>query len=155
VRKPGLLQGPARQVDLRGGAFVPIAIPQGTRTILFLGAALLAACAHESPPVPDSTGCVDVPTGIFAVRCANAGCHGTSMPAMPPNLDLVSPGVEARLVGKPSGEGCPGVLVDPIEPEESILYKKLKKTYCGSQMPWMGEKLNDTELACVRAWIET
>jgi hypothetical protein len=93
--------------------------------------------------------CPDVPTEIFAMKCAGSVCHSGNTPAQ--NLDLVSPGVASRVVGKPAGE-CKGSLADPMDPEASLLYIKIAGTMCGSRMP-SGGTLTDSEIACVKDWI--
>jgi hypothetical protein len=99
-------------------------------------------------------GCFDVETELFPMRCATTGCHdATSMAAM---LDLASPNVAERLVDVPATADCNGApLIDPNDAEASILYVKLLPMPCGlSQMPQVGDKLTEPELACVLDWIE-
>jgi hypothetical protein len=93
--------------------------------------------------------CPDVPTEILAMKCAGSSCHSGAMPAL--KLDLVSPGVAARVVGVMATE-CKGALVDPAAPESSILYQKIAGTMCGSRMP-LGTPLDDAEIACVKEWM--
>lgn len=99
--------------------------------------------------VTDGGNCPDVPTEIFAMKCAGSVCHSGATPAQ--SLDLVSPGVASRVVGKTSGE-CIGPLADPSDPEGSALYIKISGTMCGSRMP-SGSTLSDSEIACVKDWI--
>jgi hypothetical protein len=133
--------------------------------VALFGAILLGGCPGELEN-PDrfktdggggGSACFDVPTDLFVKRCANtANCHSKAMPANPPNLDLESPGVEDRLVNKMGSATCPGVLVNPADPEGSILYKKLTKSPgCGSQMPLVPPYLDEGEVACVKQWIES
>jgi hypothetical protein len=98
------------------------------------------------------TNCADVPVAVFEPRCGSSGCHGASTPAA--QLDLVSPDLYSRLVGKNASTG-PGVLIDPgHSPEKSVLYLKLTSMPpFGSQMPFTGAKLDATALACVSNWI--
>ena len=93
--------------------------------------------------------CPDVPTEILAMRCAGSACHSGATPAA--KLDLVSPGVAARVVGVMSTE-CNGALVDPAAPDSSILYQKISGTMCGARMP-SGSTLDDTQIACIKEWI--
>lgn len=90
---------------------------------------------------------------IFATVCAHAGCHQSNEPAQ--GLDLESAGVESRLVGvAPTGPGCSGVLVDPKNPEKSLLYLKLTDAPpCGVPMPFGGARLSSRDLGCVKSWI--
>lgn len=133
--------------------------------IALFGAVLLGGCPGEleSPDKFKTDGggasgtCFDIPNDLFKKQCNGAGCHeGGNAPANPPNLDLTSPGVEGRLVGKPGSSMCPGILVDPKNAEGSILYKKLTPQFCGtSKMPLAKTPLNAAELACVKEWIES
>lgn len=94
--------------------------------------------------------CPDIPA-LFAERCAGSGCHGATMPQL--GLDLASPGVGARVAGQPA-VGCTGLLADPANPEQSILYRKLTDAPpCGGRMPSIGEPLTPDEMECVREWI--
>lgn len=96
-------------------------------------------------------GCGDVPTRIFVARCGDTGCHSSASPQQ--DLDLVSPGVAARVVGIAAQE-CTGILVDPDDPESSVLYKKLAtKPPCGAQMPLVRIPLSGADVACVLGWI--
>ena len=130
---------------------------------------LLLGCAGEleNPErfsAPSTSGCtldIDVETDIFGTtdpamggRCATAGCHvaagGEAAPAA--SLDLVSPGVEARLVGIPAM--CTGLLIDPASVDDSVLIRKLEPTpSCGARMPF-GGMLSDAEIQCMREWAE-
>ncbi len=93
--------------------------------------------------------CPDVPTEILAMKCAGSSCHGATMPQL--DLDLVSPGLAERVVGKMAGE-CKVPLADPADPEGSQLYVKIIGNECGGRMP-PGTPLSDSEIACVKEWI--
>src|SRR5512139_3290824 len=72
---------------------------------------------------------------------------------LPLVMTLVASGCPARLVDK-MGRDCPGILVDPVVPESSLLYEKLLPLpSCGSPMPIGKPILTAEELACVRDWI--
>ena len=95
--------------------------------------------------------CPDVTGELFVQRCGGSICHAGSSPAA--GLDLVEPGVAERLVNQ-MGRDCPGILVDPIDPEGSLLYDKLTPdTACGSPMPLGRPMFTAEELECVRDWI--
>lgn len=97
-----------------------------------------------------SNNCPDVPTEIFAKKCAGSTCHGGMTPVS--NLDLVADGVASRVVGK-AAVGCKGSLADPAAPEASVIYIKIAPgDTCGSRMP-LGAPLSDEEIACVKDWI--
>jgi len=100
---------------------------------------------------PDLGACGDVVTRIFVESCRGTGCHSANGGQQ--DLDLVSPGVAARVVGVP-GIGCVSILADPANPEASLLYQKLSPTPpCGAPMPLGRAPLSDEDAACVLAWI--
>ncbi len=97
--------------------------------------------------------CPDIPKVLFVQRCAGSICHEGANAAA--GLDLIAPNVEGRLVDIP-GRDCPGLLVDPVLPETSLLYQKLLPLpNCGSPMPIGKPVLDGFELECVREWIST
>lgn len=128
---------------------------------------LLAACAGElenperfsAPSVSRCTIDVDVQTEIFGTpetpaKCGLGGCHGAVGGAIAPasGLDLVSPGVEARLVGVTGV--CMGLLIDPADIENSLMIRKLHPSPgCGQRMPF-GGMLTDDEIDCVTEWAQ-
>jgi hypothetical protein len=80
--------------------------------------------------------------------CAGAACHiaGATAP------DLVSPNIEARLVGVTSQcEQRPY-----IGPDDSFLAEKISGSpACGLAMPFlMPQALNAADEACILAWID-
>jgi len=100
---------------------------------------------------PDLGPCGDVVTRIFVPSCGGTGCHGAT--GAQQDLDLVSPGVAARVVGV-TGTGCISTLADPANPEASLIYQKLSPTPpCGSPMPLARPALSEDDVACVLAWI--
>ena len=108
------------------------------------------AALVDAAPAGDATpACPDVPTAVFAVKCANGGCHDAPH-ASTDNLDLKAPGVASRLVGVPAAEG--GLLVDPAHPDQSVLYRRIVGGL-GESMP-PGSPLDAATTACVLAWIK-
>jgi len=106
----------------------------------------------DTVPLDGTSGaCGDVVTRIFQPQCGSSGCHGALAPQQ--NLDLVSAGVAARVVGV-NGTECSGVLANPTSPETSLLYTKLSThPPCGAQMPLAGTALSSADMACVLEWI--
>jgi hypothetical protein len=95
--------------------------------------------------------CGDVVANIFVPKCGSSICHGGTSPQQ--GLDLVSPGVAARVVGV-TAKGCAVTLADPDNPAASFLYTKLApEPACGAQMPLAQSPLGDAEVACVLEWI--
>jgi hypothetical protein len=121
---PGALEDPARFVD----------------------AAADAADVAER----GDAGCPDVPTAVFAARCATAGCHSAADKAQ--GLDLQSPNLGARLAGACAKGG--GYLIDTSNPGASVIYTKVLPTPpFGARMPTGGQPLDDATLACILAWV--
>jgi len=109
-----------------------------------------------------SGGCLDIETEMFAVEgdqdkvgCAGMNCHSPEQP----EIDLVSPGVKDRLVGASINEACAptAVVADPSDPEGSLLYQKVAggTPPCGSPMPFVGAKLSESEVECVKEYISS
>lgn len=95
--------------------------------------------------------CADAFERIIVPSCGDSGCHGSI--ATQQDLDLVSPGVAARVIGVP-GTSCPVTLADPLNPEASLIYQKLLAPVpCGMQMPLARPALSTEDTACVLAWI--
>jgi hypothetical protein len=110
-----------------------------------------AAPAGDADAGENLGACGDVITRIFVASCGGTGCHGAMAPQQ--GLDLVSPGVAARVVGV-SGTGCTGTLAAPADPMTSLLYTKLSPDpSCGSPMPLARPPLSDADAACILAWI--
>jgi hypothetical protein len=117
-----------------------------------------AACAGELEQPERFASC---PPGfveqLFSARCAGE-CHAGG-DAAEAALDLVAPGVEARLIGEPSATPfCDGrLLVEPdaTHPGAHLLLDKLaERPSCGARMPFGGEALTASEVECVRRWID-
>src|SRR5215213_6675093 len=142
---------------------------RGNAAKLLLLCSLLAAVDCRAPGEVPLTAGPDAPTSskyscpqtstamqqeLFARRCASAECHDRDNPAL--TLDLVSAGLEARLVGVPS-RGCRGeILVVAGDPEHSELFRKVAHTpECGVRMPVGAPAYNDEEVACLAQWIES
>jgi hypothetical protein len=93
--------------------------------------------------------CADVPTQTFVSRCATAGCHSAA--ARAGALDLESAGIAARLVAVPAAGGD-GLLVDPDNPDASIVVRKLTPSPpFGAQDP-PGAPLDAATIDCIRDW---
>lgn len=127
--------------------------------VLALTAALNGCSSNDSPPSSTSGGectAAEVPTKLLPQKCAGSGCHspGTGTDAPANDLDLVSPGVEARVNGI-AAQGCGGqTLVVGGDADKSFLFRKVAdaKPACGGRMP-LGVGLTSAEQACVRGWI--
>ena len=110
----------------------------------------LDAGAHDAGP-PDA-GCNPV-TLFFGPSCATGLCHSADIQQA--NLDLASPGMPGRLVGKASN-GYPGLLlIDPANPDNSLMYTKTTVNPPGNgfQMPLALDPLTDVQAACLLEWV--
>jgi hypothetical protein len=97
-----------------------------------------------------TTSC-DPVTLFFGPTCATGLCHSADIQQA--NLDLASPGMPGRLVGKASN-GYPGFfLIDPANPDSSLMYTKTTATSMGFQMPLALDPLTDVEAACLLDWV--
>jgi len=124
-----------------------------TASIIFLGCPGELEHPERFLDGGNTQSCPDIPHELFVKRCAGSICHEGATPAA--GLDLISANVESRLVDIP-GRDCPGLLVDPVLPEASLLYQKLLPLpSCGSPMPVGKPALDGFELECVREWIAT
>jgi hypothetical protein len=121
----------------------------------------------------------DLPAAI--TFCGGGTCHYDNSEALGSSLALVNretqqmlPGVESRLVNQPASyhnvlnpEACPSepeLLVDPSDPERSLVLTKLMGTHsCGDEMPkfpypeWgatnnPGDQREDF-VSCIQAWV--
>lgn len=127
----------------------------------------LAACAGSldhperfaylgQPPdagvvVAQGDGGCDPVTDIFPPNCTTGACH--SAQSQQANLDLESAGLPKRLVGT-KAHGGPGLLIDPVHPDQSVLLTKLSDTPpFGFQMPLGGAPLSPDEVSCLTAWV--
>lgn len=91
-------------------------------------------------------------SNVFSMHCGTAACHGDGAT----QVDLVSPGVAARLVGQQAGAAgmCAGRVFVSADGSESLLLDKLSDAPpCGSKMPLVGAALADAELKCVMDWV--
>lgn len=93
----------------------------------------------------------DIPK-LFETRCGGDTCHGGG-DSSAAGLDLVTVGVEERVSGA-TGQSCGGIVADPSNPENSLLYEKIADMpECGARMPLGSEPLTEDEVLCVRDWI--
>jgi hypothetical protein len=101
---------------------------------------------------------------IFSSRCGGSVCHGAGSPT----LGLSLAGVQASVVregvvGKPSAELPTMSLIEPGEPDQSWLYRKVSDNFDGvdcaiascTRMPLGGASLTADELERIRSWIAT
>jgi hypothetical protein len=123
------------------------------------GASVDAASGDAAVGAPDAAadaGAASVPACIidtFATACATAACHGPGAP----QVELVSPGVTARVLDQPSSAGglCAGRVLVASDGSESLLVGKLSDTPpCGSKMPLVGT-ITAAQSQCVSDWVDS
>jgi hypothetical protein len=94
------------------------------------------------------------PKLLLRVYCQGSGCHGPNPD--PGQLDLLSPGVEQRLVNQlayAEGECTNEILLDPANPTKSLFIQKiLNDEDCGSVMPYSGQAPGKAEIQCLEDW---
>ncbi|HKU42305.1 MAG TPA: hypothetical protein VJR89_29305 [Polyangiales bacterium] len=112
------------------------------------GASADRDAATSKPPEPPPE-CV---TKIFQTSCKNVTCHGAGAA----QVDLVSTGVENRIVGKKAATCKDSVLI-ATDDSDSFLVQKVTQMQppCGQQMPPTGVPLTDTEQTCLTNWADS
>ena len=107
----------------------------------------------DAGQVPASDGGCDPVGQMFPLSCSTSACH--SAQSQQANLDLESPGLPARLVGK-QAHGGPGLLIDAANPAQSVmLLKVLDPPPFQFQMPLGAPPLSPEDTACLHAWIDS
>lgn len=112
---------------------------------------ITAGCPGSlADPTRFTAACDDVATVTFPARCATAACHSAAAAAG--SLDLESPGVSRRLVGQPA-VGGPGLLIDPSNPDGSVLVRKLTPAPPFGKQDPPGAPLDAATIDCIRDWV--
>jgi hypothetical protein len=122
-------------------------------------ALLLCATVAAAAGCPGSIGdssrftaaCTDVPTQLFVQRCATAACHSAA--ARAGALDLESADVAARLVRVHASGDPKQLLIDPDNPDGSVLVRKLTPSPPFGQQDPPGAPLDPRSLDCIRTWV--
>ncbi len=93
-----------------------------------------------------------IQTETFTPSCALSGCHTGSTP--PQGLDLSEGQAFANLVGVPSAEVPSLNRVEPGDPDDSYLVRKVEGTASvGSRMPLGRPALSNAQIQNIRDWI--
>jgi hypothetical protein len=129
-----------------------------------LALALLLSCGKlgELPTAPTSTGPPEpidptatftrIENEIFTPTCGAIGCHGRL--GAQEQLTLVTAAAYSDIVGKPSVESPSMARVQPLDPNNSYLYRKITGVgITGDRMPQGGPFLTDVQQNLVRDWI--
>ncbi len=133
-------------------------MPRWSRSLVALLVALSAtACSRArrtpKPAEPCTPDLASIERTILVPSCAGAGCH--EGPSAPGGLDFARAGAALELVGVRAAAGS-RVLISPGHPDGSYLFQKVALTEpaVGVRMPVSAPPLADTQLACLRTWIE-
>lgn len=132
----------------------------GLSAVLLIGMVSAAACGSsgdsgdgdsprtQAPGAPGTVGIeavqptfASLQTGVFQPRCIS--CHGPARTEAGLNLSTYD-----SLQASNATHGHPVIV--PGNPEESHLFQMVQS----GQMPQGGPKLNDAEIAAIRAWIQ-
>jgi hypothetical protein len=126
---------------------------------------VLSGCPGElDPALLTGTGGTGGPmvcdgAALMVAKCTQAGCHGSNGPQA--GLDLLTAGVAARLVGKPSNATLNPICASNTKPyldtgsnpATGFLLDKLMATPpCGSVMPEIPGPLGQADLNCMNEW---
>jgi hypothetical protein len=120
-----------------------------------IAASTLGSCGEESasegaaPSCPSDT--AGVQQQILTPRCGLSACHDSDEPAQ--GLDLISPGLEARVAGTVGA--CARPIVVPGDPDASYLLSKVRLATlsCGQRMPLDQAPLEPEAIECLEQWI--
>ncbi len=109
------------------------------------------------------------PMPIMESSCNGVACHGNPGEPAAFYTDLFNPSegqtVGQMLIGEPADyeivtdqSSCPTddpeLLIDPEEPSESLILKKINNTHaCGQSMPSTGMSLSQDQIDCFTEWV--
>jgi hypothetical protein len=132
------------------------------RKLLLVLIVLLASCGKlkELPtdpgvgggePIDPTATFTRVQTEIFTPTCGALGCHD---PLGQQEQLILTSGRGYQVVGRPSLEMPQLVLVAPMDPANSYLYRKITGAgITGDRMPQGGPYLTDAQIKLIRDWI--
>jgi hypothetical protein len=117
----------------------------------------MAGSGGGNPDGGVETSCANATT---VLQACTAACHNAGAKAAYANLDLMSDGVAARLVGVAAATAnnglCGGkgnLLNRATLPATGIFIDKITgQQTCGGSMPFAAALLNATDQACLKAW---
>lgn len=96
-----------------------------------------------------------IQTSIFNTNCALSGCHVGGSAGLPGVMDLRSGQAFTNLVGVSSREQPTLNRVEPADPDNSYLVRKVEGalTITGSRMPLGRPSLSQAQIDLIREWI--
>lgn len=136
--------------DLQAGTPISVCVDVLQRR----GDAADSVCTTEAPPTGPST-FTAIQDQVFTPSCALAGCHDAS--SAREGLVLEAGMAYSNLVNVPSNQSPIRLRVDPGNPDDSYLIKKLRGSsdISGVRMPSGAPALSDSQLAGIEAWIRS
>lgn len=87
---------------------------------------------------------------IFTPRCATSGCHAGAAPSAALSLEADR---LAEMIGAKSHQEEGALLIDPGNPDESYIIRKVKGTGSGKQMPIGMDPLTPEEIQMIVDWV--
>ena len=116
---------------------------------------LSAGCERASIVAPEQLAptLTDIQATIFDTNCAVSGCHAGASPQL--GQDLSAGQSFSNIVGVQSVERSNLARIEPGDPENSYLFKKLRgdADIVGAQMPLGRAALSQEQIDLVRDWI--
>lgn len=101
---------------------------------------------------PSGVTLADIQASVFTPNCATGGCHAGGSPAQ--GMSLVAGSTFANTVNVPSNQVPTLDRVEPGDPDNSYLVRKIEGTASGgSRMPLGGPALSQDLIDDVRQWI--
>ena len=124
--------------------------------IWFAGVACAGDGTGMGPPPPPANSLSNDVQPILTANCTDSNCHGGATPAQGLNLSLGQ--TFANTVGVPAGQVATLNRVEPGDPDNSYLIRKLEGTAgavggVNTQMPLGRNALDQSVIDVIRAWI--
>lgn len=117
---------------------------------------VVTGCEHADPLEPDriQPTLSSIQTNVFDTNCALSGCHRGSR--APLGLDLSAGNARANLVNVESQERSNLFRVEPGDPDDSYLVRKIEggPDIVGDRMPRGRPPLSNEAIDAIRTWIE-
>ena len=104
-------------------------------------------------PAPSTATLSFIQDNVFTPSCAISGCHGSPNPAQ--GMNLTAGLAFSNIVGIQSGQQPPLLRVNPGNPDDSYLIRKLEggPSITGVRMPKIGCCLSQETIDNIRQWI--
>lgn len=122
-----------------------------------LAALVFVGCEHADPLEEggQEATLTAIQTSIFSTSCALSGCHVGGGGGLPGALDLGQGRAFTNLVGVSSTERPALNRVEPGDPDNSYLVRKVEggPNIAGSRMPLGRPNLSQAQIDLIRQWI--